>query len=272
MIKELKLIFEDGNELSVSPKTTVKEVIKILNNPDLIALRVNGSIVPADYEIKEDAFINYIYVNSRLGQKIFFKGLQFVYLNAVKDLYGDKVEVFIKHSLDKGLYTEIKMKNRIDNNVVKRIKQRMKEICDYDEDFKTVSVSREDAYEYVKNKGEMEKAYNYTYMTNDSVTMFELNREYNYFYYIMPPSTKILNKFELTYIAPNGILLSYPIDGEVPKYNPANKVLNIFRVTAEKLRSLGIEYISDINNAIVNGKIEDLIQTHEILIDQQIGE
>ena len=84
MIKELKLIFEDGNELSVSPKTTVKEVIKILNNPDLIALRVNGSIVPADYEIKEDAFINYIYVNSRLGQKIFFKGLQFVYLNAVK--------------------------------------------------------------------------------------------------------------------------------------------------------------------------------------------
>ena len=265
MIKEVQLVFEDGNELNITPGTTVREVIRMLNNPTLIALRVNGSIVSADYEIKEDSFINYIDINSRLGQKIYFKGLQFVYINAVKDLYGDKAEVLIKHSLDKGIYTEIRMKNRVDSNVIAKIKKRMKEICDYNEDFKMVNVSRENAYEYVKNKGEEEKAINYTYMTSDSVTMYELNRQYNYFYYVMPPSTKILSKFELTYIAPGGILLSYPIEGNVPKYNPTPKVLNIFRLTAEKLNNIGIEFIADVNKAIVDGRIGDLIQTHEII-------
>ena len=271
MIKEIQLIFEDGNDLNITPGTTVKEVIKTLNKPDLIALRINGSIVPADYVINDDAYVNFIYSTDRIGQKIYYKGLEFVYINAVKDLYGPESEVFIKHSLDKGLYTEIKIPGKVDANTVKKIKQRMKEICDYDESFKTVNVSRENAFEYVKSRGETEKAVNYTYMTNDSVTMFELNREYNYFYYIMPPSTKILSKFELTFIAPNGILLGYPIEGKVPPYNPSPKVLDIFKTTTSKLQSLGINFISDINQAVVDGRIGDLIQTHEILLDQQIG-
>ena len=87
----------------------------------------------------------------------------------------------------------------------------------------------------------------------------------------MPPSTKMLSQFELTYIAPDGILISYPINGVVPPYNPSPKVLDIFRVTTDKLESLGVDFISDVNKAIVEGRIGDLIQTHEILLDQQIG-
>ena len=44
-------------------------------------------------------------------------------------------------------------------------------------------------------------------MINDSVTMYELDGEYNYFYDILPASTGILKKFDLKFINPNGIVL-----------------------------------------------------------------
>lgn len=270
MNKNVKLIFEDGNEMDVLAGTTVREVIKKLNDSNLIALRVNGSAVTADYEIVEDSYINFISSNDRIGQKIYFKGLEYVYINAVKELFGPESSVKIKHSLDKGLYTEILTDKKIDKVIVNKIKRKMKSICDSDIDFKTINVSREDAYEYVKNNNEYEKMLNYTYMTNDSVTMYELNGEYNYFYYIMPPSTKILSRFDLTYLPPKGILLSYPINNQIPKYNPTPQVLDSFQTYENKLMSLGVKYVGDVNKLIVEGKIRDFIQMNEILYNQNL--
>ena len=126
MNKNVKLIFEDGNEMNVLYGTCVREVIKELDDPNLIALRINGSVVTADYEIVEDAYVNYINSNDRNGQKIYYKGLEYVYINAVKEILGDKVVINIKHSLDKGLYTQIVSNKKIDASVVTRIKKKIR--------------------------------------------------------------------------------------------------------------------------------------------------
>ncbi len=270
MKKDIKLIFEDGSEMNVYYGTTVREVLKELNDDNLMALRINGQAVSSDYEITEDGFVNFIAVGDRIGQKIYINGLKYMYILAVKEVFGDKVVVNIKHSLDKGLYTEIVTRKKFDDSVVPIIKKKMKEICSRNLDFKSVNVSRDDAYDYVTELGETEKALNYAYMTNDSVTMYELGDEYNYFYYIMPPSTKVLNRFDLTFIAPNGIVLSYPINNVVPKYNPAPQVLEAFKSYEKRLSAMGIKYAGELNKIIVDGKISDFIQTNEIIYDQNL--
>ncbi len=268
--KEISLIFEDANDMVVSSGTTVREVLNKINDGEVIALRINGEAVPADFEIVEDCYVNYIKVSDRIGQKIYMKGLEYVYINAIKDLFGDKVKVYIKHSLDKGIYTELSMKKDIDKSVVSLIKKRMKEMCDNDLPIRAINVSRDDAYEYVQDLGETEKMLNYTYMTNDSVTMYELDDEYNYFYYILPASTKILSRFDLTLISNKGILLSYPVDNIVPKYNPTPKVLEAFKDYENKLANMGVKYAGDLNKIIVDGKIDDFIQTNEIIYNQNM--
>lgn len=124
MKKDIKLVFEDGTEMSLSRGITVREVLKLLGNDQVIALRVNGNAQNADFEIMDDAYINFITVADRTGRKIYTKGLQYVYLMAVKELYEDKATVNIKHSIDKAIYTEIDMKRQVDRTVVNEIKKR----------------------------------------------------------------------------------------------------------------------------------------------------
>ncbi len=272
MKKDIKLVFEDSRIIETNRGITVREILKIIDDDKVIALRVNGSAVPADYEIMEDAFVNYITTVDRIGQKIYTKGLEYIYIKAVREVFGSKAVVNIKHSLDKSLYTEITGKREINANHIPLIKKAMKEIVDKDMPFKHISVSRSDAYDYVNSLNEPEKALNYLYMTNDSVTMYELDDDYNYFYYLMPPSTGYLKRFDLTYVEPNGIVLSYPIKNIIPKYNPSPKVLEAFKDYEKELAGLGVRYAGEVNKMIVEGKINDFIQANEILYDKNLEE
>ena len=270
MKKDVQLVFEDSRIMDVYSGTTVREVLKEINDDQIVALRINGSAVSADFELVTDAYVNYIKIGDRTGQKIYINGLKYVYIKAIKDLYGTNSKIYIKHSLDKGLYTEIEIGCKVDQNIVSEIKKRMKEICSNDFQIKQISVLRSDAYEYVKELNEQEKMLNYTYMTNDSVTMYELDDEYNYFYYLMPASTKTLKRFDLTYIGSNGIVLSYPINNTVPKYIPTVKVLDAFKDYEKKLENIGAKYVGDLNKLICEGKISDFVQSNEILYNKNL--
>lgn len=267
---DIKLTLENGETLKVEKGTIVRELIKQLNMNNLIAIRINGVAVDADYEIDNDAYVNFITTNDRTGRKIYTKGLEYVYITAVNELYGGDSVVEMKHSLDKFIYTEITMKKRVDSTVIEKIKNKMKEIIDADEPIKNVSVSRKDAYDYSENNSEYEKCLNYTYLTNESVTMYELMDSYNYFYYIMPPSTGILKKFELVYLPPNGVVLCSPINGTIPKFVPRDQVLDAFKTYESKLNGLGVRYSGDLNKLVCDGKIFDFIRTNEILYDDNM--
>ena len=96
MKKDIKLLFEDSKTLEVYYGTTVRDVIRELADENVIALRVNGKVVDADYELTGDSYINYIYVSDKIGQRIYLKGLQYVYILAVKELYGETLIYFVE--------------------------------------------------------------------------------------------------------------------------------------------------------------------------------
>ncbi len=268
--RDVKLLFEDSKEMEIFRGTTVRDVLKQIGDDSIIALRINGEIVDADYEINDDAYVKYIYTSDKIGQKIYVKGLQYVYILAVKELFGDRTVVNIKHALDKAIYTEIQIKKELNNDTVLNIKKKMKEICNKDISFRKVNVDREDACDYVESLGENEKVLNYTYMTNDNVTLYELDSEYNYFYYVMPPSTGLLKRFDLSYVAPNGIAISYPIDNIIPKFSSIPKVLEAFKKYDKELSGMGVRFAGDLNKMIVEGTISDFIQANEILYGQNL--
>ncbi len=267
----LKISFEDGRSFDVVYGTKVRDLFDLVGNDEVIALRINGAAVHADYELIEDSKVSFINMNDRNGSKIYMAGLKYVYIKAIKDVLGPKTVINIKHSLDKGLYTTIEGYDKVEKSLIGLIKKRMTEIIDSDMAINAINVSKDDVLEYVLDNDEYEKALNYTYKTNDSFTMYELDGEYNYFYDILPASTGILKKFDLKLLKPNGIVLAYPINGVVPKYNPAPKVLASFQAYEDRLKSIGVKYAGDLNKLIVDSKIRDFIQINEILYDENLN-
>lgn len=273
MKEDITITLENNKKIKTFSGITASDLLKKVDKDnEVIALRIDGEIVPSTYEINDDATVEYIRVSDRIGIKIYIKGLEYVYICAVKALLGDKTEVRIKHSLDKAIYTQINTKKKLNVEIIKEIKKKMNEIIKEDHPFHRINSTRKDTIEYVKSLEEYEKELNYTYMTNDYVTLYELLDNYNYFYYLMPASTVILKKFDLTFIQPNGVVLSYPIGDVVPKYNPSPKVLDAFSSCEEKYKKIGVSYAGDINKLVCDGKINDFILANELMFDEGLDQ
>lgn len=260
-----KCIFRSGG--------TIEDLLKNEGlDKNIIAAEINNEIVELSYILKEDTKVNLINTNDRIGAKIYRSGLKFLYIVAIKELYGKNTEINLHHSLDKGIYTSINVE--VNAKVIEDIKAKMTELVNRNLKIEKVSTNRKEAIKYFNSLKENEKVENYKQMTDDIVTLYSLLDYYNYFYSNMPTSTCILKDFDLTLTKDKGIILQYPtsFDGTVPKYTHVEGVLNVFESYREWSKTLNVNYVSDVNNIVINGKIKEFIQLNEIRQNEEIGE
>ena len=252
-----KVLFKEGG--------TLEELLKKIDAPkNIIAGIINNEIVELNYKLKEDTTIKLITTNDRQGSKIYINGLKFLYITAIKELYGASTDVRLKHSLDKGIYTTIDME--LNTKVLDDIKAKMHELVEKDLQIEKITTSRKEAIKYFDSINEQEKSSNYKQMTNEVVTLYSLLDYYNYFFSPMPISTGILKDFDLTLTKDKAVILEYPdtLTGSIPKYNHMEKVLNVFTTYSSWANKLNVNYVSDVNNVVIQGKIKEFIQLNEI--------
>lgn len=273
-VKENIIIDIEGTEKVIfGSGGTIEDLIKkIGESPNTIGALINNEIVELSYTLKEDTKIKFITTKDRMGAKIYRSGLKFLYIVAVKELYGMNTKVELKHSLDKGIYTRINIE--VTDQIINDIKTKMTELVNKDLKIEKVTTSRKEAIKYFESLKQTEKVEMYKQMTSEVVTLYSLNDNYNYFYSLMPTRTKILSSFELTLTKDGGIMLQYPstYDGKIPKYTHLEDVLNVFKTYGEWANRLNINYVADVNNIVTKGKIKEFIQLNEIKQNEDIQE
>lgn len=195
-------------------------------------------------------------------------GLKFLLYTAVKDLYNG--EVYYHHSLDKGIYTTIKADKVIDSNELSIIKDYMKKLVSENLPIEKKIVSKNDAYNYYKNKNMIEKMTNVLNISNLTVSLFKLNNKYNYFYtHEMVKTTGVLKLFDLHFINKNELILIYPTNDELI-FTFRNNVYNAFRDYDMWLNKLNVSYVMDLNKLIAEGNIKDFIRKNDIMVDNRL--
>ena len=203
-----------------------------------------------------------------MSNKEYAAGLKFLLYVAVKDLFDG--EVFFHHSLDKGIYTTIECKEIIDKEKLLNIKNYMKELVDKDIPIVKRIVKKEDAYKYYKEKCALEKMTNVLNISNVTVSLFELNGKYNYFYtHNMVKSTGELKLFDLYFVEDNKFILILPTNDEII-FNFRNKIYESFREYDSWLKRVDINYVMDLNKLIAGGKIKDFIRKNDIMIERNL--
>ena len=197
-----------------------------------------------------------------MNLKVYQAGLKFMLTNAVKRLFNG--EVFFEHSLDHGIYGTIKASVPIDQAALGRVKDHMNQMVKMNIPFEKKIVSKKDAYDFYKNKGYDEKAFNILNISNVVVSMFALEGQYNYFYtHDMPASTGVLQYFDLYFVDTNRFILTYPFDGKMD-YTFKKSLYNNFLLYEDWVRRLNVQYVSNLNNLAIShtrAKIGTLIGT-----------
>lgn len=253
-----------GNVVTSVDKT-IYELMEEQNlENEVIAVIIDNDITELSAKLKEDTKMKLIKIKDRMGAKIYRSGLKFLYITAVKELFGRNTNVELLHSLDKGIYTRINLE--LNNTMVDEIKAKMHELVSKDIRITKVVTSRKEAISYFNSIKEYEKSLTYKQMTGEMLTLYSMLDYYNYFYTKMPYSTKILTSFDLTLTTDKGVMLEYPstYDMKIPKYTHMPQVLNVFDNYAVWAEKLGVKYVSEVNNVVINGKIKEFIELNEI--------
>lgn len=253
-----------GNVVTSVDKT-IYDLMKEQNlENEVIAVIIDNDITELSTKLKEDTKMKLIKIKDRMGAKIYRSGLKFLYITAVKELFGRNTNVELLHSLDKGIYTRINLE--LNNTMVDEIKGKMHELVKEDIRITKVVTSRKEAISYFNSVKEYEKSLTYKQMTGEMLTLYSMLDYYNYFYTKMPYSTKILTSFDLTLTTDKGVMLEYPstFDMKIPEYTHMPQVLNVFDNYAVWAEKLGVKYVSEVNNVVINGKIKEFIELNEI--------
>ena len=265
---ETKEFLEDTSLLEISDSFK-----KYYNYPILVA-KVDNDITGLAEPVTKKSDIDFYDRSSVIGNTIYARSAQFILIVAVKQVLGEGTEVIIEHSIDKGVYCEIKNCD-IDKPVLRKIESKMHEIVAEDLKFTKVSVSRIDAIKYFRKKKRMDKVNVLKYISNTYVNLYRLDDVYDYFYGELAYSTKAIDDFKLTYIKDNGFVLSCP-DIYNPEctldYKHHKMLFDTFLDYTKWGRILKISNAADLNEVVSTGKYGDLIRISEAYYNGQLSE
>ncbi len=241
--------------------------------PNLIGVRVNNELVPLDTKVANQDYVELIYPNSVIGNKIYQAGLKFVLQVALNEEFGKSYKVTFNHSIMRGIHITINGPQEFTEQDVSQLKNAMLNIAKSNAPIKRLNVAKQEAIQFCHLIGEEEKAQNIHNVTNDIVTLYKLHKTINYFYVEMPYTTQILQNFDLKYLNPNELVLLLPEStnhSTIEPYVHYEKVIKNYKDSRYWLKQHQATYLSDINDMISNYQIKELVKSSEMFFNINI--
>ena len=268
MIESIEVTI-NNQKYRVSSGVTLEEVAaqfqKEYKYPILLA-KVNGITKELSCKVQDSSNIEFLDLTSKEGNRTHISGLTYILLYAVKRLYGKDANIYVQHSLDKGIYVETSFK--LTPSKIENIKAEMDRIVENDLPIIRTTIDRLEAINYFKTVANEVKAEVLRYNTNTYVTLYRLGNYYNYFYNLMPTSTSKISAFDLTYIKDNAFVMRFPTiyqPNKIKEYEEHPGMFSAFQEFRDWGKIMKITTSVDLNKIVSSGKINDLIRIDETL-------
>lgn len=238
---------------------------------------VNNELKELWKELVQDSEVEFIDMSTSYGHRFYSRSLAFLFIIAAKEVFkGCKVAV--EHSLSKGYYCEIYQNH--DNSIpltqedVLRIEQKMHQLVSMELPFEKTRMDNADAVALFKKTGQYDKIELLKYREKKYMNVYSCYGYHDYFYGYMVPSTAYLKLFELKFYAP-GLILRFPEKSSpqvIPEFVEQKKLFSIFREFEKWGRILELENVSQLNDAIVEGRFRELVNVAEAIHEKKIAQ
>ncbi|MCJ7736396.1 MAG: nucleoside kinase [Anaerolineae bacterium] len=267
--------FADGRTFEGPIGTPVETFAQAAMEPSdvpTIAALVNGELRELSYPLISDATIEPLSLSSSDGVRIYRRSLAFLMVATLRELYPE-APVTIDHSVPSGGFLcHIQDRPPFTLDELAKIEVRMHELVKADLPITRERVPLDDVVTMLTARGEMEKVELLKRRQKDSLSLYNLNGQRDYFHGYMVPSTGYVRCFALQPCEP-GFVLQYPRrhrPTEILPLQDSRQLMATFRQYGEWLRLLGVESLSDLNRAIETDRIREIILVSEALHEQQV--
>jgi len=254
------------NKQSKYPVMIAEQNIKLHELADII--KREDSVQFIDLDPKQN------YMQYNWAYDTYTRSIKLVLLEALYSVIGvDAINsVKVLFSYGDSLYIEVDSNRKVDAELVQEVKDHMQETVDADFTIKKQVMSRTSAIEHFKKMKMPAKVALMQYRRVGTVTLTCLRDFATYMPSDMAYSTGDLKIFDLVPFKQGMLLLlpdkSNPLKvSEVPKYD---KIYNAMHSAIEWGEKIGIHTVSDLNKAIVNKEIDDVILLQESAMERQI--
>ncbi|MCX7682966.1 MAG: nucleoside kinase [Anaerolineae bacterium] len=271
-----QLRFPDGRVFEAPIGTPIEEYVRAALGESavpVIAALLDGNLRELTYPVQTDASIVPIYLSDSDGVRIYRRSLAFLLVAAARELFPE-AQVYVDHTMPfGGFFCQIRGRQPFSLEELARLEARMRELVAADLPITREEVPLDAAIEMFRARGEMEKVRLLNWRRKDYLTLYRLGDLRDYFHGYMVPSTGYLQYFALRPWPP-GFVLQYPRRHRPTELLPVHdypQLTAVFREYGEWLRLLGVESVSDLNDAIANGRIQELILVSEALHEQRIA-
>ena len=266
----------------VSIGTTLKELSERVCHCGLpvLAALVDNKLKSLDYKIINPHNVRFIGYDHPDGRRTYIRSLCFVLQYVIREMYPGKV-LAIDYSLPSGLYCEVREVHSLEDGrpcahfvtdeELERIEARMRELIAADLPFGKTMLSREECCRIFEANHQTEKVDLFRSTGRFNYNVYSLDGQQDTFYGPLVPSTGMLNIFDITGFN-EGFCLQYPMDGCPDKVLPMkrqSKLATALKEHSDWCSVMGVRGVGKLNQAILSGKVVDLINLSEALHERK---
>lgn len=243
---------------------------------DFILALVNNKLRELTKKVEKDCKIHFVTTGEDAGHKTYTRGMILVFMKAIYGIVGrENIEkVSVEYSLKEGIYCQPDMKVPVTEELVGKIKNRMMEYIGKDLPFMKKTIGTDDAIELFNSYGMYDKEKLFRYRRVSKTNIYNLEGFEDYYYGYMPPSTGMLRWFDIL-PQDDGLILLLP-DRKSPKelkpFQLPEKLYHTLKESNLWAQTMEIDTVGALNEAIVAGKMNELILTQEMFQEMKIGE
>ncbi|MFA3782094.1 threonine--tRNA ligase [Melioribacteraceae bacterium 4301-Me] len=156
MNNKIKIKFPDGSEKEFDKGITAFEVAKLISDrlaEEALVAKINGELKDLYSKINNDASLQILTFNDAEGQHTYWHSTSHLMAHAIQSIYPE-AKFGVGPAIENGFYYDVDIDTKISEEDLPKIEQRMLEIAKLGNQFKRSEVSKQEAYEFFKKKGD----------------------------------------------------------------------------------------------------------------------
>ncbi|MBO5303183.1 MAG: nucleoside kinase [Lachnospiraceae bacterium] len=241
---------------------------------DILLLSVNNRLCELHKTLTKDGEVSFVTALDNAGKKAYRRSVTLLMQKALYNLLGkEKSNVRIMHCISQAYYCELVNYGKPDDALLAQVKEEMQRMVEEKLPIKKTSMSVDEAIELFKTLGMTDKERLFKYRRSSGVNVYSLDNYMDYFYGYMVAHTGYLKYFDLK-LYDDGFVLMFPSHNtkEVAAFTPSVKHFDTLSCSREWSQTLGVGTIGELNDAIANGRMNDIIMVQEALMEQRIAQ